>query len=242
MISVLIVDDEANGRQYLSKLISQDDRFNIVGQCSNGIQAIHAFKRQKPDVIFLDIRMGGLSGFDVCKSIGKTETKIVFVTAYGQHALEAFDFEPVDYITKPIRTDRFKRTLDRLYRNIGQKNSALSTSEIRKIQLSTVDGQLIFAPFQLQFLEGANNYVRVWIDNQRYLTRTTLQKLASRLDLEQLIQVHRCFFVNKNLITKIVKLPHGAVALKLKNCSKKIPISRSRKREVLNLIDDLTDC
>ena len=242
--SVMVVDDEKPGRDLLVALIQADDRFEVSGQAASGKKAICQFERLRPDVLFLDIQMPGMDGFMVCREIDLTSTVLVFVTAYMDYALQAFDVRAVDYVTKPIRIDRFHQTLDHVAELVNNKRARAQSDELRGLStdrrsLHTTSGELVFDPREVLFLESSGNYVKLQLVNECHLVRTTLKDIADLFDPRQFIAVHRCYIINTAWIRKVVKAEGRGLEILLKNTTTRIPVSRTRRDIVNQLITSL---
>ncbi len=244
-IRVLVVDDEQPARELLCELIRDDNRFQVVGNSICGKDAIVDFQRLKPDVLFLDIQMPEANGFHVCQNIDLGNTALVFVTASTEFALQAFEVQAMDYVVKPIRLDRFQRTLSRVidfvqgYRSSTQAAQTVQMNEKivkEKSVLQTVRGAVFFLRADFQYLEGSGNYVRVWIAGDCHLIRCTMKEIVSQFDTTEILQVHRSFAVSTSQIRQLIRNRDGTVELLLTGASIRIPVSRSRRDVVESLL------
>lgn len=247
-ISVLVVDDEEISREYVVGLVRQDNRFSVVAESSDGLQAVEDFERFRPGAVFIDLEMPGLHGFEFCQRIDTSLTSVIFVTAHGSQALTAFDFQAVDFVTKPIQTDRFAKTLQRVYEheiarhliqdtaNSSEARDDSSASGRRVIRAA--QGRLFFYPREVQFIESSGNYVKVWIHNKPHLIRDTFQHFCESLEYSEITIVHRRYAVNVQHVREIVIASQsGCAKLKIIGIKKSIPVSRSRRAAVLALVD-----
>lgn len=241
-VAALVVDDEELSRNYVTSLVRQDERFVVVGQARDGTQALADYRALQPEVMFLDLQIPGLNGFELCQQIDTASTSVVFVTAHADRALAAFDFQPVDFVTKPIRTDRFEQTLERVFNHVATRNSLQQLSTNTKSNtparhvIHTTRGELFFDPHEIQFVESSGNYVKVWIQNQPHLVRVTFHRFCEDLDFPGIVVVHRGYAVNMEHVREMTNRSRGA-ELKLTDCSQIIPVSRSRREAVSKLLN-----
>ena len=234
-LKALIADDEPLARERLRFLLSGDDEIEIVGECRNGREVFAAVRERSVDVIFLDIQMPARGGFEVIEDIGAANMPfIVFVTAHNEHALKAFEVHALDYLTKPIETERLRHTLSRVRERIAAQ-SALVAQE----QLKTVLESLKSLPLQggktyakrllvrngtkdvlvslddVEWIEAADYYSCLHVGSRNYLLREPIKQLASTLDPGKFVRVHRSAIVNIAQVREIVRegSSEGAVVL-----------------------------
>ena len=248
-ISTLIVDDEQSSRDYLVELLENFEDFQIVGSLASSRAAIQFLSEYRPDCIFLDVEMPGMNGVGLCRTLDTNDISIVFVTAFNQYAVDAFEVKAVDYITKPIRTDRIKQSLMRVKKDVAVRRlhesfvqAAKPKIDEKSVVLNAVRGQLVFQLSEIQFLESSGNYVKVWLANKPHLIRETLSHLMEVLNYEHLVPIHRRFVVNAKRIRRLTRKPSGAAELYLNSEMPLLPVSRS-KRQLLEdkLSDSLID-
>ena len=252
-VSVIVADDELHSRRYLCELIELDPRFELLAQCSDGRSMINSCRKLAPAAIFLDIEMPRLSGFDVLKELsGKDQMPIVVVaSAFSEYAIQAFNCEVFDYLTKPINPPRFEHTLNRVFRRYQEKllvaaASTTQTSEsssptmpeegnAKKKLLRTVHGQLFYSEQEIHFLESAGNYVKVAFLNEMHLVRETLANLFEELESPSFLRVHRSYVINLRHLRKLSTTASGQVEL-LTDGGEVIPVSRNRRKSVINVV------
>ena len=212
----LIIDDEAPARKRLEDVLSLFSLVEIIGSASDGIEAVEAINRLKPDLIFLDIQMPGLTGFDVLKKITHFPI-VVFCTAYDDYALKAFDTDAVDYIVKPVKEDRVKRSIEKLQHLGGHSNKELvlellekytqqlSPKIITSIPVKIGDRMLLIKLTDISYFISEEKYVFiVKKDGKRYLTDHPLKFFEEKLP-DHFIRIHRSILVNSLLIHEINK-------------------------------------
>ena len=225
-IAVLIVDDEPAARRGLAKLLQSCPEAVIVGECGNGLEAVDAVGRLKPDLVFLDIQMPDLDGFGVVKRIGPDRMPpVIFVTAYDSYALQAFDIHALDYLLKPVDEHRFRRAYDRaaeiiehekaskLSERLGSLLEHVELRERRAIERIFIreTGHIHFVNVRdIVRLEAAGNYVLVHSTSARHLHRQTLSSLERALDKGGFIRISRSMIVNVNFLKALKPFPRGA--------------------------------
>ena len=242
-IRLLIVDDEAHARGRLRHSLKDQPDFEIVGECANGRQALEAIRRDKPDLVFLDIQMPGLTGFDVCAQLshnGLPLPFIIFCTAYDQYALKAFEVHAIDYLLKPFDRERFKQTLEharaRLARSPSAPTNQRLTELLHALQLGAQqndrlvfkeDGRVIFVrATAIDWLESDGNYVRIHCGNESHYVRETLASLEAQLPANSFMRVSRSAIVNLDRIKEFQPLFYGDYAVILQTGAK-LTLSRN---------------
>lgn len=225
MIRVLVVDDEPLVRERLRTLLAAHVDVELVGERGDGLSALEAFRELTPQLVFLDIRMPGLSGLEVAetwRSEGSLPV-IVFVTAFDQFALEAFRLHALDYLTKPIDPERFSETLDRareLLRSQGREDlderirAMLEMHERRQavrpyLVVRENERHLLVPTSDVHALEATGNYVTLHCERTRHLLRSTLSALEGRLDPKRFLRTHRSWIVNLDRVREAQPLEKG---------------------------------
>jgi two-component system, LytTR family, response regulator len=210
-IRTVIVDDEELAREVLREFLSAHPEIEIVAECANGFEAVKAASELKPDLVFLDIQMPKLDGFEVLELIG-TEMAIVFVTAYDEYALRAFDIHAVDYLLKPFSAERFEIALARTKQRLGGKLppptelSASARPPARYAERIVVrDGTRvhIIPVSKLDYAQAQDDYVGLNAEGKTYLKQQTISGLETVLDPELFVRIHRSYIVNLERVTKI---------------------------------------
>jgi two-component system LytT family response regulator/two-component system response regulator LytT len=259
-LRTLVVDDEQLAREELCFLLGQLDGLEVVGQAGNGIEALRVIEEQAPDLVLLDVQMPGLTGFEVARRIVRAgiETQLVFVTAYDQYAIEAFEVNAVDYLLKPVEAERLATAVDRVRRRIQSDRPAASRGQTaddveRLLQLlSERQGrreQLAVKVAERFLLVQTEEVVHASVEDDVITVVTnslsgtsnyrTLDELQARLDPAVFWRVHRSHLVNINKIKEIVPWFSRNYILKMRDGKgTEIPVSRSqtkRLREYLRL-------
>ena len=253
LLRVLIVDDEALGRHAVRRHVERDARFTIVGECSGGQEAIEAIESSPPDLVFLDIQMPEVDGFDVLVSLGDRMPRTVMVTAFDQYAIRAFDHHALDYLLKPIDGDRFRETLDRAVQamqtstetegvpQIAQLISALGgavASDRQRFTVRTQRSLVCFAADELESVEAAGNYVKLMIDGDEHLVRDTLSSWSDRLaaEVREFSQIHRSILVNRNHVRELRPSSGGSDAVVVLRSGRELPVARRWRGDLEQLL------
>lgn len=217
-IRTLIVDDEPLARSHLRSLLSHDQEIEVVGECGSGAEAVDAIRRDDPDLVLLDIQIPELDGFEVIREIGVDEMPVVlFVTAYDEHALRAFEAQALDYLMKPVNRERFRNAVRRAKELIrGSRNGAMREPLARLLEsiqprsepldrlALRLDGRILFLRIeQIDWIEAADDYVRLHVGKQTLEHRDTLTRLESRLPSDRFLRIHRSTIVNVDRIREM---------------------------------------
>lgn len=249
----LIVDDEPLARTALVRLLKRERDISVIGQCSDGESAVQAIRQLEPDLVFLDIQMPEMDGFQVVESIGVEQMPItIFVTAFDRYAIQAFDANAVDYLLKPFAPDRFARALKRARdhcqgrqdREAAQRLFSLlgsRYSEDYAQQLAVAcSGRIQFVPVaDIDWIEAEGNYARLHVGRRVYDTRQTLQALMERLDPKEFIRIHRSTIVNMRRIREIQPWFQGSHIILLQS-GEELRMSRYQRDAVERLLGKRT--
>lgn len=244
-IRVLIVDDEPLARDGIRLLLEADEDFLVVGEAADGLLAIQAIEQLRPELVFLDIQMPGMNGFDVLKALPMEQLPVVvFVTAYDSYAIRAFEVHALDYVLKPIDASRFQVTLARIKSDMKNRTTSLLAAKMTALlealrhQDITVDAKpdylnrfVIKEPERIYFvnvddidwIEAADYYVQLHTGKKVHLVRETLNRLESQLDPHKFLRIHRSTIVNTTRIKELkrhfqneyVVVLHDGTSLKL---------------------------
>ena len=231
---VLIIDDEPRARNFMRKLLAIDSSVEIAGECGDGYEAIRAIKTKTPDLVFLDVQMPEIDGFAVLERLRPEEMPaIVFVTAYDQYALRAFEEHALDYLLKPFDEERFLHTLEHAKLRIAERKSTqratiaqlLASKQYRCAYLNRItvkrNGRILLLPAQdIEWIEAEDNYVLLHSGKEAYILRQTLSKIQNRLDPDTFIRVHRSAIVNIEALKELQPGFDGAYGLELKGGTK----------------------
>lgn len=221
---VLIADDEPAARRGVRQLLVPFTDFTVVGECRDGKEVLAALDALAPDVVFLDIQMPELGGFDVIRR--RTPDRMpafVFLTAYGQYALPAFDAAALDYLVKPVSETRFAATMKRLVKHLhGESNAEPS------IVVSTSRGAVVLNLREIDWIEAADYYARLWVGGRSYLLRQSLDQLEARVGMHGFVRAHRRALVRIAGVRALQTTTDGESHALLANGTR-IPVSRRRR-------------
>jgi two-component system LytT family response regulator len=249
-LRVVMADDEALARRVLGEYLGSDPDIEIVAECSNGFDAVKAVNELKPDVVFLDVQMPKLDGFEVLELLD-APAAVVFVTAFDQYAMRAFDAAAVDYLLKPFSLDRFRTALARVrarLQTMPQENRmALAPPELRasarppgeyldRIVVKEGPRVHVIPSGKLDYAEAQDDYVSLRSEGRSWLKQQTISSLATALDPRRFLRVHRSYLVNVDRIVRIDPNTKDTWIAVLTDGSQ-IPVSRvgyARFREVVD--------
>jgi two-component system LytT family response regulator len=248
-IRTLIVDDEELARDRLRSLISRDPRIEILGEAADGNSAVALIEKHKPDLVFLDVQMPELNGFEVLQSLGEeTRPNVVFVTAHDKFALKAFDVHAVDYLLKPFDRERFQVALDRAVAKIesqkpGQKDATVGavlqevkpTGPVERLLVKTEGRVLLVKVDDIDWIEAADNYVNLRVGKDSHMMRETMSSIETRLPPEKFMRISRSTIVNVERIQELQPMFHGEYIVLLKNGTK-LTLSRSYRDKLDRLL------
>jgi len=263
-LKTIIVDDEPLALDLMRSLLAAFNDIEIVAECSNGKQAVEAAVEFQPELLFLDIQMPGMNGFDVIKSL-QTDIMpmVVFVTAYDQYAVDAFDLHAVDYILKPLDLERLARSIDRAIdrlksdvdrsfkspligaiEDIASRAAKVEDAEktndklpdgMKRKLLVRDSGILKVIPFDdIDWVDAAGDYMCVHADGETHVIRSTLRDLLSKLDDKVFVRIHRSTIVNVERVVSITPLQKGGSLLHLSN-GESLKVSRNYRESIRNL-------
>jgi two-component system LytT family response regulator len=242
MIGVLIVDDEAPARAVLREMLSGEPGVNILGECATGFEAVKAAGELRPDVVFLDIEMPKLDGFEVLELLDP-RIAVVFVTAYDSYALKAFEVHAVDYVLKPYRAERLHEALGRARERVGQRpepavlaHAARPAGEYARRVVVKDGSRIHLIPVErLDFAEAQDDYVALRSEGKTYLKTQTMGSLEASLDPAMFVRVHRSFLVRLDRIRAIDLYAKNSRVATLADGTR-VPVSReghARLKELL---------
>jgi two-component system, LytTR family, response regulator len=227
-LRVLVVDDEALIRQSLCRGLATRDDIEIAGECESGAQAIAAIRNQRPDLVLLDVQMHDGTGLDVVEQVGPEHMPaVVFVTAYDDYAVKAFELSAVDYLLKPFDDERLNRSIDRAKKQILSARAGDLSDQLRSLLESKAErwpDRLVVRTGEhfdlvpvsaIDWIESANNYVQLHCGAKHFLLGETLTSLAERLNPNKFVRVHRGRIVNLSRITAVHPLFSGTYEIEL---------------------------
>ena len=234
-LPVLIVDDERICRSGLIRLLAADHEIEIAGECANGLEAVAAIRAKSPGLVFLDIQMPEMDGFEVLRSLSPQETpRVIFVTAYDQFAIQAFEVNALDYLLKPFSDERFRRALARAKSTPQPSlaNLVEGTPLPSRFVVRSGGRARFIAVEDVDWIESAENYVCLHAGGESGLLRETMNSLEARLQPAQFVRIHRALLVNASRIREISSLGGGEyellVGLQLLKSSRRVSAGRNQ--------------
>jgi two-component system LytT family response regulator len=246
-IGALIVDDEDLARHVIRELLSAHPEIEILAECANGFEAVKIFAERKPDLIFLDVQMPKLTGFDVLELVG-TDVPVIFVTAYDQYAMRAFDVHAVDYLLKPIGRERFEAALERAKgRLAGKMPSAQELAAAARPPQQYLDRLVVrdgtkvtlIPVARLDYAEAQDDYVALASQGKKHLKQQTIASLEACLDPNGFVRIHRSYIVNLERVVRIE--PYGKDSrLAILSDGTRLPVSRAGYARLKALLDERT--
>jgi two-component system LytT family response regulator len=253
-IRVLIVDDEPWARRRIVALLAGESDVEVVGECGDGAEAIAKIGELAPDLVFLDVQMPEVDGFEVLEAVGPARMpRVVFATAYDSYALRAFDAQALDYLLKPFDDERFGQALRRARRDLQQSKAASdlrlerlleSLPQSRKFLQRLVvkaGGRVVFLRTNdVDWLEASGNYVTLHLGHESHLLRTTMNALEPKLDPEQFIRIHRSTIVNLNRVKELSPWFHGEQTLAL-NDGTRLTVGRAFRERLKHLLSNVVE-
>lgn len=244
MIRALIVDDERHARQKIRTLLASQPDVEIVRECANGDDAVKAIAEARPDLVFLDVQMPGRSGFDVLRDVGATVRHVVFVTAFDKYAVQAFEVQALDYLLKPFDRARFEMALERVrermrdgvdlhekLRELMAQIAPAKPAPLDRIMIKSAGRITFLRVGEIEWIEAADNYVRLHAGRETHLIRETMTNLETQLDRRKFVRIHRSAIVNIDAIVEIRSLFHGDHSIRLRTGAE-IPLGRAYRERL----------
>lgn len=238
---VIIVDDEDLARGVVREYLAQHEDIEIVTECANGFEAVKAIAELEPDLVFLDIQMPRLDGFEVVELAGR-KARYIFVTAFDQYAIKAFEIHAVDYLLKPFSQQRLDEAVAHARASIGNEASvdtmvreaALRNKPLERILIRDGSKVHVVAAGKIDYIEAQDDYVQIRSDGKSYLKNQRLSDLENQLDPENFLRVHRSYILNIECIVRIEQSGKDSHVAVLRDDTR-IPISRTGYQKVKNL-------
>jgi two-component system LytT family response regulator len=239
------VDDEELARHVIRELLQAHPEVEIVGECANGFEAVKTVAELNPDLLFLDVQMPKLTGFDVLELIG-AEVAVIFATAYDEFAMKAFEVHAVDYLLKPIGKERFDAALERAKSRLGEKRPAATelSAAARPAgqyaeRLVVKDGtRVTLIPVaKLEYAEAQDDYVALASEGKKHLKQQTIASVEASLDPKQFVRIHRSYVVNLERVVRIE--PYGKESrIAILSSGVRLPVSRTGYARLKALLDE----
>jgi two-component system, LytTR family, response regulator len=250
-IKTLIVDDEPIARERVRRMVREESDIEVIGECGNGAEAAIFINENKLDLVFLDIQMPEMNGFEVLKSIEPNKTPaIIFVTAYDQYAIRAFDVHAIDYLLKPFNRQRFQHSVERAREQIEQSRGGkmderlallladLKTSKkyLERLVVKSVGRIFFLKTTEVDWIEAAGNYAKLHVGRESHLIRETMNGLEAKLNPDVFLRIHRSTVVNIDRIKELHPLFSGDYTVMLKN-GVELTLSRNYRDRLLELFE-----
>ena len=253
MIRTLIIDDVSLARERLKRCLAGDPEIAIVGECDNGQKAIADIRSLTPDLIFLDVEMPALDGFGVLEALREERTPaVIFVTAYNEYAIQAFEVNALDYLLKPVDCERLDKAVERAKSRLAQSNrddkldsrfrallEDISTGPkfVKRLTIKLTGRTILLPTDEIDWVETHGNYVKVHAGRESHLIRGTMQSLEMKLNPEKFVRVHRSAIVNVEKIKEIYPRSNGDQDLVLHN-GQQLMLSRHYRDKFFALLGE----
>lgn len=246
-IKVLIVEDEKLAREIVKNYLKKFDNIDVVGECSNGFDALKQINEDKPDIVFLDIQMPKLTGFEMLEVL-ENPPVIIFTTAYDQYALKAFEVNATDYLLKPFSEERFSEAVQKAIKLLGNKNQVVKNLEdlsktlenkeefLERVVVKNGQKISIIPACDIKYIEAQDDYTMLYTDKGNFLKQKTMKYFEGSLDPKDFIRIHRSYFVKVTQIKQIELFEKESYRVIL-NDGTKLPVSKSgyqKLKEILN--------
>ncbi len=246
MLKSLIIDDEPLARRRVQMLLQEWPEIRVLGECGNGSEAIRRITSDAPDLIFLDIQMKDMTGFDVLQSLPAERLPLtIFITAYDQYAIRAFDVFAFDYLLKPFKEERFHLSVKKALASLQEKQPAQPATQLQSLLdylqqkqspeptatslALKMSGRICFVEFaDIRYIEASGYYIEVYTREKKYLIRDSLTNMVDKLPPSCFIRIHRSTIINIDYLSEIIHLGLGEVEVLMKD-DKRYRVSRSYK-------------
>lgn len=252
MIKTLIVDDESLARERIISLLKKENDIEVVGECSDGEEALQKINSLKPDLVFLDIQMPLMNGIEVIKNLNEYLPEVIFVTAYDEYAVEAFEMNALDYLLKPFDQERFAKTLARARKRILANSTKDISEKLNNLLLTFSQnkprekyltkfvikstGKISFINVdEINYIEAEGNYLTLHTANSKNLYRDTITNITSKLKPDLFVRIHRSYIVKIENIKEMQSHFNGEYIITLKD-NTKLKSGRSYKAEVEKIL------
>lgn len=253
-ISCLIIDDEPLARSRLLALVEEMEELHLLGQCKTGKEAVLSIEELQPDLIFLDIQMKDMSGFDVLQKLNShKKPMVIFVTAFDFYAVKAFDAYALDYLLKPFKKERFQQAVSRA-KDQFKKESEISlgnkfqkliefikeekpdqNNSVTKNKLPIKTGNTVsfIAYSEIQYILASGSYVEICTQDKKHLLRDSLQNLLEEMKSKEMLRIHRSTIINSDFLDKVLHSNFGEIDVKMKD-GKLFRVSKSYRKDFQN--------
>ncbi|CAL65717.1 LytR/AlgR family response regulator transcription factor [Christiangramia forsetii] len=252
-MKALVIDDEELARRRVLNLLEDVEKIEVIGECSNGRTAIERINTDKPDLVFLDINMKDMNGFEVLKQVEISPKPIViFVTAYDNYALKAFDAEAFDFLLKPFKDQRFFKTINKVLETTKTEanvtfekrlveffheysKGGLQLNSVQKIPVKQGNKTALVDPNHILYIQASGYYAEIFVDSKKYVLRESLNNLSEILDSNTFVRIHRSTIANLKYVNEIIHSDYSEIDAKMTD-GKLLHVSKSHKKEFLEKI------
>ena len=237
MFRTILIDDEPLSHEILQTFLRSYPQFEIIAKCMNGFEGLKAIQENKPDLVFLDIQMPKINGFEMLELL-ENPPPVIFTTAYDEYAIKGFEANAIDYLLKPFSEDRLKKALDKFFAKdhpISPTLEQFSNHPLTRIVVKTGAKVKIIPVGEILFIQADGDYIKIFTEQGSYLKNRTMTQLEKTLDPQNFIRIHRSYLIQLNQITRIEPLQKERYQALLRT-GEKIPVSRSgylKLKEVL---------
>jgi two-component system, LytTR family, response regulator len=217
-LRAVVADDEGLARARLQRLLAREPEVEVVADCASGGETVAALQRLRPDVVFLDIRMPELDGFGVLDTLpSPLRPRVVFVTAYSEHAVRAFDTRAVDYLLKPVSPDRLHEAVTRVRRELDASSPATNSTYPARLAVPVGQRMRLVPVAEIDYIIAHGNYVALHMGSKSLLLRETLVGIEAKLDPRRFLRIHRSRIVRLDSVVDIERLGSGQYLLRLQS-------------------------
>lgn len=254
MIRTLIIDDVALARERLKRCLASDSEIEIVGECDNGAKAVADIRSLAPDLIFLDVEMPAMGGFGVLEALkDERSPEVIFVTAYNEYAIQAFEVNALDYLLKPVDCERLSKAVERAKSRLAQsgrddhfdsrvramlEDLKTGSKYLKRLTIKLTGRSILLPTDEIDWIETHGNYVKVHAGRESHMIRGTMQSLETKLDPEKFVRVHRSVIVNVEKIKELHPRSNGDQDLVLQN-GQQVVLSRNYRERFFALLGEL---
>lgn len=239
-LKCIIVDDEKLARELLEEYLKNYQEIEVVATCKNGTEAIEQIEKKNPELLFLDVHMPGINGFEVLENLSY-QPRVIFTTAYDKYAVKAFEKNAVDYLLKPIEEDRFNQSIERVMdKELGSPDLSALLKDLAEqspkkysdsLFVQKSDKYFRISSSDVIYLEASGDYTIISTNKDQYVSSNGISKLEGKLDPQSFIRIHRSTIINQNHLREIEKHFNGGLVVKMDN-GKSFPISRSYVKKI----------
>lgn len=231
---VILIDDEPLARQLIRSLLKDHQHFDVVCECGDGFEGFKAIQEHQPDLVFLDVQMPRLNGFEMLELLD-TAPSVIFCTAFDEYAMKAFETHAVDYLLKPVTKDRFEKAIDKFVQKATSHNTTAVTSLAEENVYEGYQNRIvvkysgvirIIPASDILYIEANDDYIKIYTKETHYLKKSTLTRIENSFDAEAFIRVHRSYIVPVSQIVRIEPYEKGS-HIALLQSGAKIPVSKS---------------